>query len=285
MSGAPDGPPVAAPLPGGAPGCPLTDGERWVRAELEALREAGFAPRAVADFLRASQRRADEVRAARPRLARQEAAWLTAGALAYGTLAASGYRGVREDPVRVVAWWGTCALMLDWHLGMLETPEGDPRPLGPADALTLARAWLVPLVAEDPAPALLLAGWATDVFDGVVARAIAPTRAGRDLEGLVDACFTAAALAGLRRHDRIGAVAAGAEATRIAVGTVAATVAWFGRAQPPPRVLLRAGRGAAAVRAAGMLLAASGRRRRGGRVLAAGSIASVGLVVVATLRG
>jgi phosphatidylglycerophosphate synthase len=285
VSGPPGHPAAVAVDAGTSPGCPLTDGERWTRAELEALRAARFSPGAVLGFLRASQRRADETRAARPELARQERAWLVAGALAYGGVAASGNAGGREGGARVAAWWGTCALMLDWHLGMLETPEGVPRRLGPADALTLTRAWLVPLVARDPAPALLVAGWATDVLDGVVARATSPTRAGRDLEGLVDACFAMAALAGLRRHDRIGAPAAAAEAGRIAVGTMGATAVWFGRAQPPPRGLLRAGRGVAAVRAAGMLLAARGRRREGGRLLAAGSAASVGLVVVATVRG
>ena len=39
------------------------------------------------------------------------------------------------------------ALMVDWHLGMVETEAGQPRPLGPADAATLTRAWLVPLAA------------------------------------------------------------------------------------------------------------------------------------------
>jgi hypothetical protein len=44
--------------------------------------------------------------------------------------------------------------MLDWHLGMAEGGDGRPRArLSPADAVTLARFWLVPAV-----PAAALAG-------------------------------------------------------------------------------------------------------------------------------
>ena len=44
------------------------------------------------------------------------------------------------------------------------------------------------------------AGAISDVLDGVLARRSGPTRAGRDLEGLVDACFGAAALRGALRR-------------------------------------------------------------------------------------
>ena len=29
-----------------------------------------------------------------------------------------------------LAWWGLISLMLDWHLGMIESEEGEPQPLG-----------------------------------------------------------------------------------------------------------------------------------------------------------
>ncbi|HEX2086140.1 MAG TPA: hypothetical protein VHF89_10695, partial [Solirubrobacteraceae bacterium] len=170
----------------------LTDGERWARQELERLLAGRFRPAAVARFLRASLDRSAKVRAERPELAAQSRRWMAAGALAY--LAAPG---VDRGPA--LAWWGATALMLDWHLGMLETPDGRPRPLGAADALTLTRAWLVPVAARRPAPAVCAAAGLTDVLDGPLARAAGPTRAGRDLEALVDACFATAALSGLAR--------------------------------------------------------------------------------------
>ena len=75
--------------------------------------------------------------------------------------------------------WAVTMAMLDWHLGMLETPDGRPRNLGAADAATLLRAWLVPAVADDPSPLINAVGFATDVLDGQLARASEPTRLGR----------------------------------------------------------------------------------------------------------
>jgi len=62
--------------------------------------------------------------------------------------------------------------------------------LGAADALTLLRAWLVPAIAGRAEPTLLLLGALSDLADGRVARATRRTRLGRDLEGLVNACFS-----------------------------------------------------------------------------------------------
>ena len=120
----------------------MTEGERWTREQLELLLSRRFSPPAVAHFLAESQRRANAVRAERPELARQELRWALAGAGA--CLALPPRR-------RMLAWWALTCLMLDWHLGMLETEDGRPRPLGAADALTLARAGLAPAVLETPA--------------------------------------------------------------------------------------------------------------------------------------
>ena len=57
-----------------------------------------------------------------------------------------------------------------------------------------------------------------DVLDGALARRAEPTRAGRDLEGLVDACFALAALRGLTRAGRLGRAAGLAEAGRLIAG-------------------------------------------------------------------
>ncbi len=253
------------------PGCPLTEGERWARAELGKLLDARFSPIAVARFLARSQGRAGAVRRARPELARQEAAWLAAGAGACFVAQGASLR-----------WWVAVGLMLDWHLGMVESPEGEPQPLGPADALTLARAWLVPVALHDPSATVVTAGWATDVLDGVAARArlggCGPTRAGRDLEGLVDACFGAAVLVGLRRRERLGAAPVALEVGRVGVGFGYAVAVWFGRAAPPDRAVLGAARSTTAVRAAGMLAAAAGHRRAADALLTAGSLASLALL-------
>jgi len=135
----------------------LTEGERWTRAELARLRENGWRPRAWVTFVRAAQIRTNLTRHRRPALARQAAAWMLMGAAAWliaaRRLVGSPFARARG---RGLIWWGACAVMLDWHLGMLETPEGRTARLGAADALTLARAWLVPAVAERAEPALLL---------------------------------------------------------------------------------------------------------------------------------
>ena len=247
----------------------LTDGEVWVRAELRELRDAGYAPTATARFLWRCQQRAGRVRRERPELARRELGWLAAGAGAY-----VGHG--RADALR---WWLLVGLMLDWHLGMLETEDGTPRNLGAADALTLSRAWLVPLALDAPSPALVAAGFATDVLDGVAARASAPTRAGRDLEALVDAAFAAAVLVGARRARQLGRAAAAAELARTGAGVAYAVVSYFGRAQPPDRAALRAARGTTVVRAAGMLAATLDRRRAADALLVGGSALSIALLV------
>ena len=171
-----------------------TDGEQWAREALEHLRDDAFTPAAISRFLAASHRRACEARAARPALARQSRTWTGVGAGAWCALAALGVQPYRRRVASGLAWWSGVALMLDWHLGMVETEDGHPRRLGPADALTLLRAWLIPAVADDLDPRLVTIAAATDALDGIAARATRPTRAGRDLEGLVDAALYLAAL-------------------------------------------------------------------------------------------
>ncbi len=137
-----------------------------------------LASRAWVDFLWAAQARANLTRRQRPALARQEARWMLGAAADWLVLARllprSQIAAVRG---RGLVWWAGCAVMLDWHLGMLETPEGRAVELGAADALTLLRAWLVPAIASRAEPTLLLLGALSGLADGRVARATRRTRA------------------------------------------------------------------------------------------------------------
>jgi phosphatidylglycerophosphate synthase len=258
---------------------PPTEGERWARGELARLRDARWSPPGLARFLIASQRRATDTRRGRPRAARQATAWMLGGAVA-GWLA-TGRRPAgpgRRAGAWWAAWWVACALMLDWHLGMLETPDGRPVALGAPDALTLLRAWLVPIVAVEAAPPLVAVGALSDLLDGVLARRTRTTRLGRDLEGLVDACFTTAALRGAVRAGAISRLPAALELGRLLIGTGYACGVYFTAAHAPRRVVTGGGRRAAPVRMASLVVAGWGRRRIADRLLlAATALALAGL--------
>jgi phosphatidylglycerophosphate synthase len=262
----------------------LTEGEEWTRAQLARLLQARFTPRAMTDFVVASQRRAAGVRRSRPEVARREALWATVGGGAWVLLAQLGIDPFRRRLRSGLSGWAATIVMLDWHLGMLETPDGRPRNLGPADAATLLRAWLVPAVADRPSAGLCAVGFATDVLDGRLARATEPTRIGRDLETLVDAAFIVAALHGARRRGWLGAAPVVAESLRLLGGFVYALGVYFGRAEAPDPRLLRAGRIVAPARAIGIVLAGAGRRRIGEPLLVAGSTASFATSLVAIIR-
>ena len=254
---------------------PLTEGELWAREQLTALLAARFSPAAAGRFLLASQRRANDVRRARPELGRQARRWMAGGGCAWAGLGVLGAQPFRRRWRSGLGWWAACAVMLDWHLGMVETVEGQPRRLGAADAVTLVRAWLVPVALESPSALVCGLAGATDVVDGRLARAAGPTRIGRDLEGLVDACFGAAALrAGLRRG-RIGRAAVAGELVRLAAGFGYALYVYFGRATAPDPRVTRAGRVTTPVRVAGLIAAGLGRRRLAGALVGGGALWSV----------
>jgi phosphatidylglycerophosphate synthase len=260
-----------------------TEGEAWTRDQLERLLAAHFRPGAIARFLVASQRRANDLRHRRPELARREATWAAAGAGAWLLLAAAGAEPFRRRLRSGLAGWAITVLMLDWHLGMLETVDGRPRNLGPADAATLLRAWLVPAIADQSSPRLYATGFASNVLDGHLARAAEPTRLGRDLEGLADFAFAVAALRGARRHGRPGRTVVAVETLRLGTGVAYALTTYFGRAQPPDARLLRAARIVAPARAVGLIAACGGHRRIGATLLLAGSAAGVASVLRAAV--
>ncbi len=258
---------------------PLTEGERWARAELARLRDGRFAPPAIARFLLASQRRAGDVRRARPALGRQAWAWSATGAAGWLGLAAAGVEPFRRRLRAGLGWWAACAVMLDWHLGMLETEAGRPRALSAADALTLGRVWLVPVAWDAPRPAVVLAAAVSDMLDGTLARAVEPTRAGRDLEGLVDACFAVAALRGARRTGGLGARAARAEVARQGLGFAYGLWAYFARLGPPDQRWTKTARALTPVRAAGLVAAGLGWRRLADVLVLGGAGASAAVLL------
>ena len=174
--------------------------------------------------------------------------------------------------------------MLDWHLGMVESEDGEPRPLGPADALTMARVWLAPIALDGPSPLVVAVAGATDVLDGRVARATQTTRIGRDLEGLADTAFSTFALVGALRGGRLSPAAGRAELVRLGVGFAYAFAVWFGTAARPDARVLRAARLTTPVRAGGLVAAGAGRRRLGDALVLAGCGWSVAEVVRAVAR-
>lgn len=269
---------------GAVPTDGLTEGARWASEELERLKAARFSPVAVARFLAASGARAGAVRRARPELARQAWGWMAAGGATWVGLALAGVQPFRRGARGGLAWWAATALMLDWHLGMVETEDGRPRPLGAADALTLGRAWLVPVAADRPSPLLCAVAGASDVLDGRLARSAGPTRIGRDLEGLVDFAFAVAALRGARRHGWIGRSAVAAELARLASGLGYALWVYFGRAAAPDPAVTGAARITTPARVAGLVAAGTGRRRLAGLLVGGGSAASVATVGLALIR-
>ncbi|HWI07775.1 MAG TPA: hypothetical protein VNT54_09700 [Solirubrobacteraceae bacterium] len=238
----------------------------------------------MARFLVASQRRSNEQRAARPQVARRTRGWIAIGAAAWAALALGGREPYRRRRGAFAAWWALTWLMLDWHIGMLESEDGEPRNLGPADAFTLARVWLVPAAADAPRTWMCVLALASDGLDGRLARASAPTRLGRDLEGLADAAFAAAALRGARRRGWLGGPAANAELARIGAGLGCTMLVWLGTARAPDAVVLHAARVTTPLRCGGLAAATLGRRRLADALVTAGAACSGAATAAAFLR-
>ncbi len=258
---------------------PRTEGERWAAEALTTLREAGFAPAAVATFLGASLQRAHDTRAAQPELRRQSRKWIVA--ILLGTLvvreAAVGRGAPAPSRTAAIGWGCALALMLDWHLGMVEGLDGESRgALIGADALTLTRAALAPMVAAAPPhvtwfSALLLVAALTDLLDGQLARRSQPSRFGRDFDSLADSAFRMAAIRGAHRERWIDKSAYRAFIGRQALLAALATTHWFGRSQRPPEPS-PVTRWHVPLMLGGLAVAARGRQRIGTRVLNAAAL-------------
>ena len=259
----------------------MTEGERWARDMLQQLRGRRFTPSAIGAFLLASQRRSAETRRARPALARRARQWEVAGFGAWALLAVCGAQPFRRRLRPGLGWWIATSLMLEWHLGMVESEDGEPRNLASADALTLSRAWLIPVVGDRLSPRTLALAALTDGLDGIAARATVPTRAGRDLEGLVDAALLATALLTAARQRRLHPAVIGLEIGRLAAGLCLAIAAYLARGRPPSGIVLRAARWTTAMRVGGLMAAGADRRRPADLLVATGSLLSLGSLALA----
>ncbi|MBA3263315.1 MAG: CDP-alcohol phosphatidyltransferase family protein, partial [Thermoleophilaceae bacterium] len=174
-----------------------------------------------------------------------------------------------------LAWWLTVWQMLDWHLGMAEGGDGRPRArLSPADAVTLARFWLVPAlpaVARDAAllPAVVVLGGVTDWLDGAVARRHGRTRLGRDLDTTADLAFLTTAAISAHRAGRLPRHGLAALLARHGIGLGLSLGAVFGRTRSPA---IRARPWGAVLRVGGLALCTAGRPRVGTLLLVGGCL-------------
>lgn len=265
-----------------------TEGERWVEQALGELRAARFTPRAWIAFLAASLVQAGRSRRDRRREHRTVVLMAVAGLAAWAAVAAAGRPGLAAVGA---AWWLVVLLLLDWHLGMLERPDGRRLSgLGVANVLTLIRAAVVPVLpALPPASlgALLVAAGATDVADGYLARRRDEcTRLGVWLDGVTDGFVLTVAAVAAARHDRVSPWAAVLVGTRYVLPWVVVAAAYFVHATAPSRHGYVSGRIPGVVLFAGVSGAAFG--VPGGEVLvvagAIGGLATFTATVVRSVR-
>lgn len=237
---------------------PATAGELWAQELLRELRAAKFAPAAWIGFLSASFARARAQRSRRRRRYRQALAVGGAGLAGWIVLASSGRPALG---IVGVCWWTLIVVMLVWHLGMLERPDGRPlRGLGVPNLLTLSRAGVVPLLLAVPPIALavlLLAAAATDVLDGLLARRLdQASRLGYWLDPAVDSFVIGVAAVAEARSQLLPVWVAALVLARWLLPWVGVAAAYFARAQAPGRAANVSGRVAGTLLVAGLALAA-----------------------------
>jgi cardiolipin synthase len=166
--------------------------------------------------------------------------------------------------------------MLDWHLGMLERPDGTALPrLGIANILSLGRAAAIPLLPLLTPTALgvtLVVAARTDVADGVVARARKEaSRLGAWLDGAVDAVLLSVAALAESNHVLLPTPVAALVVFRYLLPWPTLATIYFFQAQAPSRDGYVSGRAPGAAVFAGLALAAFG-IPRAEVVVAAGAI-------------
>jgi CDP-diacylglycerol--glycerol-3-phosphate 3-phosphatidyltransferase len=250
----------------------VTEAEAWAEELLSALRAGRYRPRAWSRFLGESFARAHAVRRERRREHRQS---LLVGAA--GLTASVAVAPVSLSLALAGALWALLVTaMLDWHLGMLESDDGQPlHRLGLPNLLTLARAATVPalpVVSPTVLAIMLIPLGITDAIDGPLARRRGEeTRLGAWLDGSVDTLVLSATAVGAARHGLLPWWATALVATRYALPWLVVASAYFVRAAPPPRAGRISGKAPGLVLFAGLVLAAL--RLPGGAVFAAAGAA------------
>jgi phosphatidylglycerophosphate synthase len=262
----------------------VTPGERWVREELLALRGGGFSLAAWGRFLDAAARRANRTRRERPGLARQAHAWRAVG-LATG-VPVCRLAGRTEAPApgagRWALWWLAASVMVDWHLGMVEGPAGEPRErLAAADAVSLSRIGLVPFHAASGNrgagsaawfAAIVVASGLTDLLDGRLARRGGPTRLGRELDATADVLASLAATRTAYRAGWLGPAAATLGTLRTLAPAAAVATSYFATGKRPK--LDPVGRPFGPLALAGLAITAKA-RRIGGALVSGAALATL----------
>ncbi len=210
-------------------------------------------------------------------MARQARVWGAGGAVVWVAACAAAHRrgDLRLRLIPGLVWWFGVWQMLDWHLGMAEGGDGDPRErLSPADAITLARFWLVPAALGTAGstrglPTIIVVGALSDWLDGNLARRRGRTRLGRDLDTTADLAFLTTAAIAARSKGRLPPLGFSVLIARHALGLTISLGAVFGRARRPA---VRARPWGAALRISGLAICTTGATRSGTLLLTAGSI-------------
>jgi cardiolipin synthase len=269
-------------------GTARNEGELWAEELLTELRASRFKPHAWIRFLGASFARARSNRRRHRRAHRQLLALALLGLCLYGGVAAFGRPLLAS---LAAAWWVLVLVMADWHLGMLERPDGKRLSgLGVANTVTLLRAGaigLLPGLRPTELGLALVAAGVSDVVDGSLARARGETsRLGAWSDGAVDALLLAVAAVAAAAHDLlpvwVGVLIVGRSvAPWLVIGGV-----YFATARAPRRDGYVSGRAPGAVLLVGLALAAFG--FPGGALVAAagalGGLAAFGATVVVSAR-
>jgi phosphatidylglycerophosphate synthase len=172
---------------------------------------------------------------------------------------------------------------------MVEGKNGERRErLGAADALTLVRLWLVPLLASQgnraqrsgPAFAALIgSAAASDAFDGAIARRAGTTRLGRDLDMLADALVSAVAARAASRAGWLPRHAARLAVIRSSAPAAYAAGLYFGTGRRSLVDSLGTSRRLAPALLGGLATAPFS-PRAGAALTSGASVMSLGLVVV-----
>ena len=235
----------------------MIEAERWARELLGELRAARFTPRAWLRFLRHSFERADKRRLERRREHRQAIGLGAVGLAAWCAVALAGEVGLAAVGA---AWWGLAILMVDWHLGMLERPDGRPiRSIGASNTLSLIRLGAVPalpFLGPEALAGVLLGLGATNALDGWLARRRGEvTRLGFWLDGVADTLVLGTAAVVCGADGRIAGWAAALVLLRFLVPAISLAASYFWFLEPAPENVFR-GRIAGVVLWLGLVLAA-----------------------------